>query len=225
MNAVLRICAGFIDLLQFVLFVVFLAFQAITPVGGTVAGAAAGAVVCWNMSDGIISGVVNGALCAAGGGAAGGIISALATPIGMVIDVAISSTFGVLLILLMWVTGRFYLMPVALGFAGEMMPGINGFAPFWSILVHRCIHMHNMESRGVGTTARNTMGILEAVSSLAPGGTVAKTALRPALAMAGNTAAATVGASRDSSRTPLKNFDGIRAANDSAPRTTYAKTA
>lgn len=224
MNLLLRICAGFIDLLQFIFFLVFLAFQVITPYGGAAVGGLTGAYICWNMSSGIVSGIMAGAACAFGGGAVGGAISALAVPIGMVIDVAISATFGTLLLLLLWVTGRFYFMPVALGFAGELLPGVNAFVPGWSLLVHRCIQQHNQEKQGVHTGG--VFGVVGTVVSMVPGGRVANMALKPALAGA----AAMSGAASESprtGRTPLqtKNFDGIRAANDNTPRTTYAKAA
>lgn len=145
MNLLLRGFALVIDILQFLFFVVLLGFQVITPVGGGLVGAAGGAVVCWKLSNGVWEGMYNAGACALGGTLGGAALSALATPIGMAIDVAISSTFGVLLILILWISGRFYFMPVALGFSGEMMPGINGFAPLWSILVHRCIKQYERE--------------------------------------------------------------------------------
>lgn len=219
----LRICAGFIDLLQFVFFVVFLAFQVMTPYGGAAVGGLTGAYVCWSMSDGVVSGLVNGAACALGIGAVGGIVSALAVPIGMAIDVAISATFGVLLLLLLWVTGRFYFMPVAIGAATELLPGANAFVPGWSLLVHRCIQQHKLEEQGVGKTGR-TISLLGSMGSVVPGAGVATKALKPALAVA--SVAQRAVAPRDSlTRTPLKNFDGIKAANDNAPRNTYAKAA
>lgn len=219
----LRIFAGFIDLLQFVFFVVFLAFQVMTPYGGAAIGGVAGAYVCWSMSDGIVNGIVNGAACALGIGAVGGIVSAIATPVGMAIDVAISATFGTLLLLCMWVTGRFYLMPVALGFSGELLPGINAFVPGWSLLVHRCIQQHKLQEQGVGRVGR-TISLLGSMGSVVPGAAVATKALKPALAVAGMAQRAI--APRDSlTRTPLKNFDGIKASNDNALRNTYAKAA
>lgn len=223
MNVTLRIFAGFIDLLQFVFFVVFLAFQVMTPYGGAAIGGVTGAYVCWSMSDGIVNGIVNGAACALGIGAVGGIVSAIATPVGMAIDVAISATFGTLLLLSMWVTGRFYLMPVALGFSGELLPGINAFVPGWSLLVHRCIQQHAMQEQGVGRAGR-ALSLLGSMGSVVPGTAVATKALKPALAAA--TMAAQALPSRDTQgRTPLKNFEGIRPANDNAPRTSYAKAA
>lgn len=147
MNLALRIFAAVIDILQFLFFVALLAFQAMTPIGGGVAGAAAGAYLCWNMSSGVWEGVVNATTCALGGGAAASIISAFATPIGMAIDVALTATFGVVLLCLMFVSGRFYFMTVVIGFAAEMMPGVNGFAPAWSIMVHRCISQYNQEQK------------------------------------------------------------------------------
>jgi len=224
MNWVLRICAGIIDLLQFIFFVVFLAFQAMTPIGGAAAGGVTGAVICWKMSTGVVEGLINGAACAAGGGALGGVISAIAVPLGMAIDVAISATFGVLLILLLFVTGRFSFMAVAMGFTAEMMPGLNGFVPGWSILVHRCIQQHKLKEQGVGIAGRTALGLMGSVASVIPGAGIATTALKPAVAVASY--AAQAASPRDAgSRTPLKNFDGIRAANDNTPRTIYAKAA
>lgn len=223
MNLLLRLCAGIIDLLQFIFFMVFLAFQVMTPYGGAALGGLTGAGICWNMSSGVFEGAWNAAVCALGGAAAGGIVSAIATPLGMAIDVAISATFGVLLILLLFVTGRFYLMPIAMGFAGEMMPGLNGFAPFWSILVHRCIQQYEQEKSGQKSSMS---GSALKLATMIPGvGGVAKVAA-PVISVAAHAAQA-ANSPQTNTRTPFtsKNFDGIRPANDNTPRTIYAKAA
>jgi len=224
MNALLRICAGIIDLLQFIFFVALLAFQAMTPIGGAAVGGVTGAVICWNMSDGVVNGLMAAAACFSGGGAAGGILSAIAIPLGIVIDITISSTFGVLLILLLWVTGRFYFMPVAMGFAGEMMPGINGFAPFWSILVHRCIQKYKKDNKHAATKSA-TFNYVNNESTDRAGAYV--DAQRLARNRFITQQQPKDVAEPTPTRVPLqtRNFDGIRAANDNTPRTIYAKAA
>lgn len=225
MNLVLRGLALVIDTLQFLFFVVFLAFQAMTPIGGGIAGGATGAVVCWKFSNGVWEGITNAATCAAGGAVGGAALSALAAPIGMAIDVAISSTFGVLLIALLWTSGRLHLMPVVFGFVAEMTPGINAFVPGWSLLVHRCIQQHKLKERGVGAGGRagvGAMGVLGGALKLVPGAGVAAAALKPVAAVATYSVGIATPA-QTGGRTPLKTFDGIRPANDNAP--SYANAA
>jgi len=225
MNAALRIFAGIIDFLQFIFFIALLGLQLMTPIGAGAVGAVTGAVVCWNFSTGVWEGMLNAGACLLGGGALGAGISALAIPIGMAIDVAISATFGILLILLLWVSGRFSFMAVIMGFAGEMMPGINGFAPFWSILVHRCIKEHSLKQKGGGSATQSVLGVLGSVAKVLPGGGAAA-ALTPALSMASRATSTALSANRTTTRVPLqtKNFDGIRPANDNRPQS-YAQAA
>lgn len=226
MNLALRICAGIIDLLQFIFFVVLLAFQFITPVGGGVTGAAAGAYLCYNASSGVISGLVAGLKCAVGGTIVGAGLSAFAAPAGIAIDIALSCTFGVLLVLMLWVTGRFSFMAVILGFGSEMLPGLNAFSPGWSILVHRCIQQYNKKQKGAASSPRTLGFLVQAASTVMPELTVLSAA-RAGSRYMGAPAAPAPEQRQSNSRIPLqtKNFDGIRPANDNVPRPTYVKAA
>lgn len=227
MNLALRLFAGIIDFLQFIFLILLAGFQFMTPVGGGVTGAATGAYFCYNATSGVISGVLEGLKCALGGGLIGAGLSAFALPIGIAIDIAISGTFGVLLILLLWVSGRFSLMAVLMGFTGEMLPGINAFVPGWSMLVHRSIHQYNLEQKEGAQAARSSFSLLSTAARLVPfagGGTAA--ALVRTLPTRVPAAQPSSQPKQESSRIPLqtKNFDGIRPANDNRPHS-YAQAA
>ena len=224
MNLALRLFAGIIDLLQFIFFIVLLAFQFMTPVGGGITGAATGAYVCWSMSGGIMEGIANAAACAAGGGILGAGFSTFAIPAGIAIDIALSGTFGVLLLFTLWVTGRFSFMAIVAGFTGEMLPGINAFIPGWSLLVHRSIKAYKRKQ--ALKEARGSSKLVSALSiaSMVPGAGAALRAARPALPAAPITPRAA--AQPTTARIPLqtRNFDGIKPANDNHPRP-YAQAA
>ncbi len=224
MNLALRLFAGVIDLLQFIFFITLLAFQFITPVGGGISGAAAGAYLCYNASSGVLEGIMSAIACAAGGGLAGGFLSAFALPVGIAIDIAISCTFGVLLILALWVTGRFSFIAVAMGFSSEMLPGVNAFVPGWSILVHRCIQDYTLKQSGVGLAKRSILSIIGGAAKIVPGAGTALT-LTKTLSTASRGSSAIL-PQQSRGRVPLqtKNFDGIRPANDNRPQR-YAQVA
>jgi hypothetical protein len=221
----LRLFAGIIDFLQFIFFIVLLAFQLMTPVGGGVTGAAAGAYLCYNASSGVISGLIEGAKCAIGGTIVGAGLSAFAIPAGIAIDMAISCTFGVLLILALWVTGRLSFMAIAIGFTSEMLPGLNAFIPGWSLLVHRSIQQYKKKQKIGGTSATtSTVSLLDAARMIPfkRGGTAAALARRvPATAPIPS-----VPGSQQTGRVPLqtRNFDGIRPTNSNRPQS-YAQAA
>ncbi len=226
MNVALRVFAGFIDLLQFIFFITLLAFQLMTPIGGGITGAAAGAYVCYNAADGVISGLIEGAKCAVGGTVIGAGLSAFAVPIGMAIDVTLSCTFGILLIALLWTSGRFSLMPVVIGFATEVVPGVNAFSPSWSILVHRCIKDYKLKQKGVSPVKHTVLSMAGGAAKMLPvvGGVAA--AVGTGLAVASG--ASQIVQARPANRVLLqnKNFDGIRKpANDNLPQRTYAQAA
>ncbi len=226
MNLALRLFAGVIDLLQFIFLIVLAGFQFITPVGGGITGAATGAYFCYNATSGVISGVLEGLKCAVGGGIVGAGLSAFALPAGIGIDIAISGTFGVVLIGLLWISGRLSLMPVIIGFTGEMLPGVNAFVPGWSILVHRCIQQYNLEQKeNGGPAARPSWSIITTAARLVPfsGGGAAAALVRGGRA---SSASSMPTPKQQSSRVPLqtKNFDGIRPANDNRPQS-YAQAA
>ncbi len=207
----MRLLAGIIDLLQFIFFIVLLAFQFITPYGGAAVGGVSGAVLCWNLSSGVWESIANAALCAAGGGVLGGGLSLVAAPAGIVIDIALSCTFGVLLICFLWASGRFSLMAVMIGFTGEMLPGINGFVPAWSLLVHRCIHQYKTAQKQGVSTSRTSFSILGTAAKLVPalGGGTAAALVRAAPTIASVQAQAKSLPDRIATL-PTKNFDGIR---------------
>jgi hypothetical protein len=206
MNWVLRGFAAIIDLLQFLFFILFLGLAAMTPIGGGIVGGTAGATICYNASGNIVSGAVNAVYCAVVGAG----IGTFAAPIGIVIDTALSCTFGVLLIFLLWVSGRFSFMAVMAGFGSEMLPGLNAFMPGWSLLVHRSIQQY----KKVHTTAtpRTFAFLKESYSATMPKiREVANTRAENRYANAPQSAREIV----DHVRTPLKQFaDGIRPANN-----------
>lgn len=197
-----------------------------TPVGGGITGAVTGAVLCYNASSGVFEGITNAITCAAGGGLLGGGLSFIAAPAGIAIDIAISCTFGVLLILMLWVSGRFSFMAVVMGFGSEMLPGLNAFVPGWSLLVHRCIQQYKKEQKESGSGSRASLHFLVNAAKMVPlagGGTAAALVRRmPATAPASNSSES----QQTSNRVPLqtRNFDGIRPANDNHPQP-YAQAA
>ncbi len=212
MNWALRGFAAIIDLLQFIFFIVFLGLSLMTPVGGGVVGGLTGAAICYSASGSVVSGAVNAAYCAVVGAG----IGAFAGPIGIAIDIAISCTFGVLLILLLWVSGRLSFMPVVLGFGVEMLPGLNAFAPGWSLLVHRSIQQYKKKH---GTATPKGFSFLkQAYLATMP-------EFKPMAAARGNDRYEKAGESAreivEKVRTPLKQFDGIRR----APAKPYEATA
>jgi hypothetical protein len=222
MNLALRLFAGAIDLLQFIFFITLLAFQFMTPVGGGITGAAAGAYFCYNASSGVLEGISTAIACAATGGLVGGVLGAIAGPAGIAIDIAISCTFGVLLILFLWASGRFSLMAVVMGFSSELLPGINAFSPGWSMLVHRCIKNYKQtQGKGAATKSATFDFINGALRGEAP--SLARFATRLARrhdeerselagAAQSRVASAFSGTTEPTDRIPLqtKNFDGIR---------------
>lgn len=142
----LIIFALFIDGLQFMISLSFLAlgtsWAAATPVGGGVAGAAAGAAACWSASGGIISGITEAAKCAAAGGVLGAVGSPFGTVIGpalgVIVNFALSATLGTGLVFLLAMNGMFYPWRVFPAYLGELLPAINNL-PTWTALVLMCL--------------------------------------------------------------------------------------
>ena len=130
--------AVLLDGLQILLGLGFAAMQFITPVGGGVGGALAGAGYCWSTSTGFFIGLLEGAKCALYGGALGGVLSTFAIPIGAAVDVALSLTIGGGIILLLAFDGAFYPSTVIKGFLAEAAPFLN-ILPVWTGMVWRCI--------------------------------------------------------------------------------------
>ena len=131
MKWVLRAFGAFIDGLQFMFMIAFVALQFSTPVGGGIAGAAAGAYFCWNASTGVVSGLIEAGKCAAGYGLVAAGASAFAIPMGAVFDFAISVTFGGGLIVLLALNGMFYPKIILASFGVEMLPFFN-ILPGWT---------------------------------------------------------------------------------------------
>ena len=137
---------------------IFIALQFSTPVGGGVAGAAAGAAYCYNASTGVISGLVAGAKCAVGGALVGAGVSAFATPIGATpigaaIDVALSLSIGSAIIVLLAFHGMFYPKIIINRFLGEAMPFFS-FLPIWTNMVWKCIQEKQKDKISAGTVSQ-----------------------------------------------------------------------
>ncbi len=173
-GAFLITIALFIDFIQLALgwmaFAIGTGLQAITPVGGAVAGAAAGAYACFNTSGSVIQGIVDAAKCGVAGGILGAAASALGMPLGtglgFVFDIIISLTLGSALIMFLAFNGMFY--PKYIWSAGifEMMPGFD-VLPGWTLMVILClIQKRGEEGKGSGliTAATKLVSVAGAAS-------------------------------------------------------------
>ncbi len=138
--------AVLIDALQAVLgwmaFAVGLGLQAITPAGGAVGGAAAGAYVCWNSTGGTVSALIAAGKCALAGGAAGALASTfgipLGTALGFVLEIIVSLTFGAGLIFLLIINGMYYSTRTPIGLIAELIPGLD-ILPGWTVMTILCV--------------------------------------------------------------------------------------
>ncbi len=139
----LIVFALFIDGLQAMLSLAFLALQAVTPIGGGVAGIGAGFAWCWNSSEGIWA-LFTTAQCMLAGGIVGAGASFFAIPLAAVIDFGISLTFGGALIFFLAWSGMFYPGSVLAAFGAEAVPGVN-ILPGWTLLVVRCMYKKRAE--------------------------------------------------------------------------------
>jgi hypothetical protein len=145
--------------------------QAITPVGGGVAGAAIGAKICWNSSTGVISGIFAAGKCAAAGFAAGGLLSALGIPLGMALtvisDICISLTFGAGFIVLLILTGYFQdnALMIWATYIGKTIPFLD-VVPGFTVLAFRCVLKKTSTEGGVVGAAAGVANIV--VSGSAP---------------------------------------------------------
>lgn len=151
--------AVFIDFLQGMFFLAFVALQFITPVGGGVGGALAAGYYCWKMSTGILSGISNAAACAAAGGVVGAGASAFAIPLGTAFDVVISFVFGGALILLLIFNRMYYPMPTVIGFIMESIPVFN-IIPAWTLMTLRCIALKRREEKKMAQPAPATVEVI-----------------------------------------------------------------
>lgn len=128
------------------LMLVFTVMQFVTPIGGGIAGALAAGQYCWSISSGIFSGAYSWASCALTGGVVGAGVSAFAIPIGVAVDVAITITFGGVLVMVLAWMGMFYPGTVLGVFFGESIPIIN-ILPGWTLMTWRCLHKKNQEEK------------------------------------------------------------------------------
>lgn len=152
MKYTLLIPAIILDFVQFMLGMIFIALQFMTPVGGAVAGGLTGALYCWNTSTGIISGVLSAAQCGLYGTVLGTALTTFATPLGAAIDVALSITVGGGILLLLGFNGMFYPQIVVQRALGEIMPFFS-FLPIWTNLVWACLREKQKETQKPGTVA------------------------------------------------------------------------
>ena len=139
----------FIDFFQFMLAQAFVALgaglQAITPVGGGLAGTGAGCAVGWSLATDILTGITG---CIQGGiiGAAGGVVASIfGTGIGIalayIISVCITLSFGTMLVTLLWFSGMRYPGSTLGVYIAEIFPLVN-IAPGWGIYAARCVYKH-----------------------------------------------------------------------------------
>lgn len=126
----LILLALFIDGLQALLMLFFVALEAVTPVGGGIGAAG----LCYSAGSGVLTALQ----CAVVGAGA----SAFAVPLGMVVDVGMSVIFGGGLILLLAWLGMFYPGTMLGTFLGESIPFLD-ILPGWTLMTWRCIHRKN----------------------------------------------------------------------------------
>jgi len=138
--------ALFIDGLQAMLMLTFTVMQFITPVGGGALGGITAAAYCYNATTGFFSALLAGAKCAVGGTVVGAGVSAFAVPLGMGVDVAISITFGGVLVMALAWMGMFYPGTVLGTFLGESIPFLD-VLPGWTLMTWRCISKKNAEEK------------------------------------------------------------------------------
>ncbi len=144
MKYVLLLPAFVLDLLQFAFMIIFVVLQFVTPIGGGIGGAAAGAALCYQNAPGIWAALWAAGKCGVAGALAGAGLSAFAIPIGAAVDVALSITIGGGIIALLAFEGMFYPQIIIKGFLGEVTPFIN-FLPFWSWMVWKCMREKSKE--------------------------------------------------------------------------------
>jgi hypothetical protein len=176
-GALLITIALFIDFIQLALgwmaFAVGVGLTSITPVGGGIAGAAAGAYACFDTSGSVIQGIVDATKCGFAGAVLGAAVSAfglpLGTALGFVFDILISLTLGSGLIMLLAFSGMFYPKYIWSSGIFEMMPGFDAL-PGWTVMVVLClIKKHGEEGKaGITTTAAKIISATGAASLTNP---------------------------------------------------------
>jgi hypothetical protein len=133
-----------------------LGLQLVTPAGGAVGGAAAGAYLCWDTSAGVIAGIVASVKCGIAGATAGAIISAFGVPIGtamgFIVDICVSLTLGVGLIMALIFCGVFDFKYVWGVFIVKCLPGFC-MTPVWTLMVVKCIFKPAVQKGGIVSAA------------------------------------------------------------------------
>jgi|GEM_PF-2113294 len=153
--------ALFIDGLQALVSVAFFtlgsALQALTPVGGAIAGAVVGAGVCWDQAGGIISGITEAAKCSVAGGVFGAAASAIGAPLGValgiMVNICISLTLGLGFLVLLVFLGLLRPGPSLGVLFGEMIPGFSNL-PLWTAFTLKQIM--NEAAQDIATKLLNT---------------------------------------------------------------------
>ena len=160
MKYMLLLPAFILDLLQFAFMIMFAVLQFVTPVGGGIGGAAAGAALCYQNAPGIWAALWAAGQCGVAGALAGAGLSAFAIPIGAAVDVALSITIGGGIIALLAFEGMFYPQIIIKGFLGEVTPFMN-FLPFWSWMVWKCMREKKKEDGMRAGTVKQALSFVK----------------------------------------------------------------
>ena len=227
----LLLFAFLIDAAQIVAGWMFLAIgtglQLITPAGGAVGGAAAGAYLCWDTTPGVIAGIITSAKCAVAGAGIGAVASAFGVPIGeglsFIVDICLSLTLGSGLIMALIMCGMFYPKYVWSGSIVEYLPFFD-MIPGWTMMVILSIMEKSKEKGGVlGTAAGVALAVqspsFKNITSSLSGVKNATIAMQSNSRLAANDDRETLQKNAQPAL-QTKNFDGItkapapRAAND-----------
>jgi hypothetical protein len=161
----------FIDALQAAFAWMFVSIgaglQALTPVGGAIGGAAAGASYCYYATTGVTSALVAGAKCGVGGAIVGAAASTFGIPLGTALafasDVCISLTMGAGFILLLCFMKMYYPMTMGVTYVIEAIPGLD-VIPAWTFLAIRCVMLKYAENKTSGSFSFAT-GVAGAILS------------------------------------------------------------
>lgn len=227
MRYFLLVPAFILDSIQMLAMAAFFALQFVTPVGGGATGAIGAAWYCFKTSTGIWESVKSAAECGAGGALVGAGMSAFAVPIGIVFDVVLSLTAGVIILIGLATMGMFYPRIVVSRFLFEAAP-FFGFLPMWTNMVWASIKQKEREEAGeTETDGLGSLGgrLIGAASLMVPGGPLVKGAVHAAQRRYAEPSTPTESAERG---TPAPaRFTDVRPkapANDNAPQP-YANAA
>ena len=142
--------------------------------------------------------------------------------LGMVISMCLSITMGGALMVALALNGMFYWSKLIPAFA-ELIPGINN-GPVWTIVVVRCMMKNYKDEHGVSMFGRKKTAISadgqDQPKRFSPTAVAARYVRRKQAAIL-----APIKEKQDRpAPAALKNFDGIRPANDNRPQP-YAQAA